>query len=86
MHRFHALALTAIFAASWLFAQSPDGPAIRDSDEITAKDRAFWSFQPLRPVVVPAVRSDQRGRNPIDAFLLQKLAAKRLIFAAVADP
>ena len=42
--------------------------------EITAAQRAFWSFQPVRRPVVPA-----GNKNPVDAFLLVKLSEKGLI-------
>jgi HAMP domain-containing protein len=48
---------------------------------VTAKDRAFWSFQPPAKPVVPAVQHGDQVRNPIDAFLLQKLEAKNLHYS-----
>ena len=43
-----------------------------------------WSFQPVQRPTVPKV--DKSGRNPIDAFLMQKLAKNDLTFSAKADP
>jgi hypothetical protein len=51
---------------------------------VTAEDRKFWSFQPLRRPAVPAVKS-AAARNPIDRFLLAKLEAGGLRFTAGAD-
>ncbi len=51
----------------------------------TEEERSFWSFQPIRRPVVPAVRHAGRVRNPIDAFLLEKLEAKQLAFGPEAD-
>ena len=52
---------------------------------VSDQDRQFWAFQPPRPVEVPAVRHDDRIRNPIDAFILQKLEAKGLTLSPEAD-
>jgi mono/diheme cytochrome c family protein len=50
---------------------------------ITAADRQFWAFQPIKRPLVPT--GDQRVRTPIDAFLLAKLREKNLHFSADAD-
>ncbi len=48
---------------------------------VRAEDRQFWSFrQPVRPPV-PPVQAAALFRNPIDAFLLQKLETKGLTFS-----
>jgi hypothetical protein len=53
---------------------------------ITAEDRQFWAFQPIRRPAVPEVRNlKSQVRNPIDAFLLAKLSEKGLTFAAPTD-
>lgn len=41
--------------------------------KITAQDRDFWSFQPVKPVALPAVRNSAWIRTPIDQFILAKL-------------
>ncbi|MEX2261431.1 MAG: PSD1 and planctomycete cytochrome C domain-containing protein [Bryobacteraceae bacterium] len=52
---------------------------------VSEKDRQFWAFQkPLRPPV-PEVRNSALGRTPVDAFLLEKLEAKKLSFAPEAS-
>lgn len=61
-----------------------DPPEPKDDPLVSAKDRAFWSFQPPRRPAVPAVRDTSRVRNPIDAFLLAKLEAKGLSYSAEA--
>jgi mono/diheme cytochrome c family protein len=38
--------------------------------------KSFWSFQPLKRPDVPQVKRGDWVRNPIDAFILQKLEAK----------
>ena len=52
---------------------------------VTDKDREFWSFRsPLRPPV-PTVGDGAKIRNPVDAFILQKLAQKGLTLSPEAD-
>lgn len=64
-------------------AIEPDDPA--RVEEITAEDRAYWCFQPLRRPEPPVVRAQERVANPIDAFLLSKLEPVGLSFAPEAD-
>ena len=45
--------------------------------------QAFWSFQPVRQPVIPAVKGETG--NAIDAFLLARLEANNLTFNAPAD-
>ena len=52
---------------------------------VTDKDREFWAFQAPRPVEVPTVRSAERVRNPIDAFILRKLEGGGLGLSPEAD-
>ena len=53
-------------------AEGAPDPLVKD------EARKFWSFQsPQRPAV-PQVSNQDRVRNPIDAFLLQKLETKGL--------
>ncbi|PHX94851.1 MAG: hypothetical protein CK546_05615 [Pedosphaera sp.] len=56
------------------------------ADEFTPEERAHWAFQAVRRPAVPAI-SGQRSAvsNPIDAFVLQKLAAAKLTFSPPAD-
>ena len=50
----------------------------RATFEITAKDRAYWAFQPVRRPAVPRVNHKEQVANPIDAFILADLDAKGL--------
>ncbi len=52
---------------------------------VTDKDRDFWSFRPPRRPPVPAVQNAAKVRNPVDAFILQKLEAKGMTFSPEAD-
>jgi hypothetical protein len=52
---------------------------------ITEEEREFWSFQPIRRLDPPSVKSQASVRNPIDAFILAKLEEKGLGFNPEAD-
>ncbi len=45
---------------------------------ITPEDRKWWSFQPVRAVDAPKVKDARWTRNPIDNFILARLAANHL--------
>ena len=60
-------------------------PAARDAAKITAEDRAFWSFQPLRDVPVPDVDDQGWSRNAIDKFIYKRLTDEGLAPADEAD-
>ncbi|CAN5295198.1 PSD1 and planctomycete cytochrome C domain-containing protein [soil metagenome] len=53
--------------------------------DITPLERAYWFYQPLKPVAVPTVADTSRIRTPVDAFVLAKLREKGLAFNADAD-
>ena len=57
--------------------------SIDRSDDIT--DVELWSFNPPVRPKVPAVATQTRVRNPIDAFILRKLETQKLTLAAEAD-
>jgi hypothetical protein len=75
----------------WIAAGAPEGAVTPDVTTtapdplVNDKDRDFWAFRPPRPVPVPAVRHADRVRNPIDAFMLQKLEQQGLTLAPEAD-
>jgi hypothetical protein len=48
--------------------------------------RRHWSFQPVRPVAVPAVKDVSWVCNPIDAFVLARLEARGWRPAPPAEP
>src|SRR3984957_214691 len=52
---------------------------------ITAEQRAFWSFQPLKDPTVPAVKEKSWAKTNIDHFVLAKLEAKGMKPVAPAD-
>ncbi len=52
---------------------------------VTREDREFWSFRPVERPRVPAVRTANRARTPIDCFLLSRLDAQGLALSPDAD-
>lgn len=59
----------------------PDEPDVAGTpaDPLVGKgDREFWSFRPPQPAMIPRAVHSDRVRNPIDAFVLQKLVEKNL--------
>ena len=66
-------------------AEEPDVAGMPADPLVSAADREFWSFQRPRPVTVPTVAHAARVRNPVDAFVLQKLEEKDLSLSPEAD-
>jgi hypothetical protein len=64
--------LALVFPAAGLRAEKEATPA---KSPFTQKDREYWAFQPVRRHPVPAVHQTSWIRNPIDAFILQRLEA-----------
>ena len=69
----------------------PKGDAGRSSaprrgQEITALDREYWAFQPVRDPPPPAVRGADWCTSPLDRFLLAKLEAKDVVPNGPASP
>ncbi|HEV3143642.1 MAG TPA: DUF1549 domain-containing protein, partial [Gemmataceae bacterium] len=67
-------------------ALEPDIATATQDPLVTDNDREFWAFRPPRPVAVPTVKDTALVRNPIDAFILEKLEQKGLSLAPEADP
>ena len=76
---------------SWIEQGAPterQEPDIADGSPdplVSAEDRQYWAFQTPRAAPVPAVRNQALVRNPIDAFVLEKLDAKGLSLSPEAD-
>ena len=49
------------------------------------KDRQYWALQPVRRPEIPKVKNAARVRNPIDAFVLQRLEEKGIPLSPEAD-
>ena len=58
----------------------PDTPAAKNAKQfrITAADRAFWSFRPIRKPAVPLTANRDWPQSAIDRFVLAKLEEKGL--------
>src|SRR5262245_17602539 len=56
-----------------------------DPRQVTADDRKFWAFQPVRQVEPPKVKNKAWPRGAIDHFILAKLEEKRLTPSRDAD-
>ena len=74
----------------WIADGAPEAPRNGVSNTAngagnTKEPAALWSLQPPRRPAVPPVAQSDRVRNPIDAFLLEKLEARGLGFAPPAD-
>ena len=52
---------------------------------ITAEERAYWFYQPLKRPTPPEFKSEDRVRTPIDAFVLAKLREQGFSFSPDAD-
>ena len=52
---------------------------------ITAEERSYWAFQPIRRPDVPNVKAADQVRTQIDAFVLEKLESKGLTMNPEAD-
>ncbi|MGI8991659.1 MAG: PSD1 and planctomycete cytochrome C domain-containing protein [Bryobacteraceae bacterium] len=60
---------------------APEPQAAPVTALVKESDRKFWSFQPPVRPLVPSVKNGALVRNPIDAFLLQKLESKNLKYS-----
>jgi mono/diheme cytochrome c family protein len=63
----------------------PDVATVRPDPLVTDRDRDFWAFRPPQPVSVPSVQHAAQVRNPIDAFILQKVEHRGLTLSPPAD-
>ncbi len=72
---------------AWIASGAPAPlPIAVAADAIVKKEaQQFWSFQPPVRPSVPTSKNQALVKNPIDAFLLQKLEAKNMSFAKQAD-
>ncbi|MCC6366557.1 MAG: PSD1 domain-containing protein [Bryobacterales bacterium] len=58
--------------AKWPEAKAAAAPGMK----VSAAQRAFWSFQPLRNPTPPAVKNEAWVRTPVDRFILARLEGK----------
>ncbi len=65
---------------------APPAAAVENTGpHLTDAQRQFWAFQPVKPVVLPAVGATSWARSPIDRFLLAALEHQGLAPAAPAE-
>ncbi|MDE2755952.1 MAG: DUF1549 and DUF1553 domain-containing protein [Acidobacteriota bacterium] len=67
------MTLAALLSQNWAEASPPSVAARPDAGKAS-----WWSFQKLRRPPVPRLKKGSQPSNPIDAFVLAKLRAKRL--------
>lgn len=61
------------------------GKKVKVRGKITAEDRAWWAFQPVRDPIPPAVKDDGWAKNPVDKFVFAKLQSEGLAPAPEAN-
>jgi cytochrome c553 len=73
--------------AVWLDTSAQVRPILgtHSGFKITAKDRAFWSFQPIADPPIPSVHDKNWPKTSIDAFVLARLEASQLQPVGPAD-
>jgi hypothetical protein len=76
---------TRLALLAGLAALACTGNLRAEEDPFSAEDRGYWALQPLGHYAPPAVQNRDWVRNPIDAFILQKLEAAGIAPAAEAD-
>ncbi|WP_152050275.1 PSD1 and planctomycete cytochrome C domain-containing protein [Tautonia marina] len=73
----------------WIAAGAPtdreEPESIPPGIGITAEERSYWAFQPIRRHEPPAFGPEDRVRTPIDAFVLSRLQALGDAFAFAPD-
>src|SRR6266487_3285812 len=79
------VALIKLWIANGAKTARPEPAELSKGAGITEEERAFWSFQPVRPPKIPATKPKDRARTPIDAFLVASLAKQKLGFSPDAE-
>jgi hypothetical protein len=70
---------------SKLELSAPEKETLREWIRQGAEYKPHWAFIPVREVSVPSVRDSTRIRNPIDAFILQRLEKEGLTLSTEAS-
>ena len=72
--------------AYWPPDDAAPAPAQKSGEyQISAEQRAFWAFQPVKLPALPAVRNTGWPKSPIDRFILAALEARKLKPVEAAD-
>jgi mono/diheme cytochrome c family protein len=77
------VALIAKWVAAGARTKELEPEALPAGFHITAADRGWWSFQPVRRPTPPKIAA---AKTAIDAFILQKLAERQLEMSPEAEP
>ncbi|MEQ9409652.1 MAG: DUF1549 domain-containing protein [Fuerstiella sp.] len=73
----------------WIAGGAKWGTSPIDPTLVTTQHRAgrdWWALQPVRRPLVPEIASESAVRNPIDAFVLQRLHSRELSASEQATP
>jgi len=63
----------------WVRDGLPWGEMKTENTELFSKQqREFWSWQPLQPPRIPAVKPAEWNRNPVDAYIMDALGRQEL--------
>jgi len=80
------VALIGRWIAAGAKTEKPEPAQLADGYHFTEAEKKFWAFQPVkRPAVPQTPNTKHQTRNPIDNFLIAKLAEKKLSFSPEAD-
>ncbi len=71
--------------APWPESAANKSGGIRASGSITAEDRQFWSFQPVKDLAPPVVKNGTWPRQPLDQFVMAQLETNGLSPVGEAD-
>ena len=80
--------LTEWIAQGAFWPEEAGAPAAKPNTgeyQITAEQRAFWSFQPVKSPPLPKVANSAWARTPIDQFILAALEGKGIQPSPAAD-
>jgi hypothetical protein len=84
--RLSVIAWTLVALVGLVLAAHADEPRSGPpSDQVTDRDRQFWSFQKLDRPAAPRVTAASGVRTPIDAFILAGLESRGLALSPDAD-
>jgi hypothetical protein len=73
----------ALFVCAFL--QAPAGAAAVAEKAFDERDRTHWAFQKVVRPEIPRVTNSKQVRNPIDAFIIAELRARKVLPSPSAD-
>jgi hypothetical protein len=80
------LACLLVITTTAMAGDQPSVPGEYAAPEtFAAEQRSHWAYQPVKPVIPPAVKETSWARNPIDRFILAELEALGIAHAPEAD-